>query len=162
MPDVKSLVIGVVILGSVLTALGQDECCPSRAFMTSIEGWFFHNNTYLGLSYWTNERSSTSIAIGPGAPLVLQLKAATSFRKTCVIDIRFFGILGLPLGAELNWQTLDLGVGVELCLPSIPEFALEIGGGFYLHHYKRCSYWNGCWWAWASGTFTLLSLKAYF
>lgn len=159
---VKSLVICAVVLGSTLSTLGQEECCPSRAFTTSIEGWFLHDSTYLGLSYWTSEKSSISIAIGPGTPLVLCLKAASAFRKSCIFDVRFFGIFGLPLEASMTWQTFDLGVSVELCFPSLPEIALEVGGGFYLHHYYQCYWWDGCEWKWASGTFTLLSLKAYF
>lgn len=132
--------------------LGQDECCPDRTHSTSLEGWFLHNGTYIGFTYWTSNKSNTSLAIGPGAPLILRIKAATLLRQTCTFDIHLLGILGLPLGTEMSWQNLDLGVGAELCFLSVPEFAIEIAGGFYLYHYRG---------SWGSGTFTLLCFKLY-
>lgn len=137
------------LLGAAMAGMAQEECCPDRARAISIEGWFLHNSTHIGVGYWLNSKTNLSLAIAPGAPLVLAGKVTSVVEQVCIFDLHLLAILRLPLPA-VNWQTLGLGASLEFCFPGVPEFAFEIGGGIYLSLPD-----------WTSGMFSLLTVKFY-
>jgi len=42
---------------------------------------------------------------------------------------------GIPVGGNLDWQLVDLSLGLELGLPDLPELTLMVGVGVSLVHY---------------------------
>lgn len=156
------VLLTISVLGGVLPAVAQGNCCPDRVGATSIEGWFLHNNAHLSIGFWPNAATYTGVGVAPGSPIILDVKVARIIRQACTSNIYIGAILMLPLVQAMNWQTLNLGISVEFCSPRLPNFALEIGVGFYISHYLVCHWYKGCWWEWSGGAFTFFALKYYF
>ena len=148
-------------------ALGSEECVdltPER--VSGIGGWLVHGDMGLSIRLWASETSGLEVCIlaptGRGRPWVLG-KSLQRLLDTCYLDGYVALGAGVPVGGSIDWQRIDLSLGLELGLPDVAEITLLLEVGLSLVHYYRCYWWwDGCEWRWQSERFSGIGFQYYF
>jgi len=131
--------IGVLVL-ALVAGLGQaaEECVDYTPLRTSgVGGWLLHGDLGMSVRLWASEKSGVEFCFlapsGGGRPWALG-RLLHRLIDTCYLDGYFSLGAGIPVGGSIDWQVVDLSVGVKLNLPEIPEFTFGRGAPLERNH----------------------------
>ena len=153
----------VAALGvTFIAGLGQaaEECVDYTSLRTSgVGGWLLHGDLGMSVRLWASEKSGLEFCFlapsGGGRPWALG-RSLHRLIDTCYLDGYFSLGAGIPVGGSIDWQLVDLSVGVELNLPDLPELTFMVEVGVSLVHY----YYYG--WHWRSQGISGVGFAYYF
>lgn len=133
-----ALVVATVVLGAAL-GWAAEKCVDFTPERTSgVGGWLLHGDLGMSVRLWASEKSGLEFCFlapsGGGRPWVLG-RSLHRLVDTCYLDGYFSLGGGIPVGGNIDWQLIDVSVGLELNLPDLPELTFLLEVGVSLVHY---------------------------
>lgn len=159
--------LAVVLLLALIPmgALSQDhgEGCTdfTAERITGIGGWLAHGDIGLSMRIWSSETSGLEVcffAPTGGGRLWVLAKLLHRLIDTCYLDGYLVIGGGIPVGGSIDWQLINVSIGLEWGLPDLPELTFILEAGMSLvHHYH---WYYG--WRWRSQVVSGIGFQYYF
>ena len=161
-----------VVLLLVLVPVGalsqeREEGCtdfPAER-ITGIGGWFAHRDIGLSMRLWASEKSGLEacfLAPTGGGRLWVLAKSLHRLIDTCYLDGYLAIGGGIPVGGNIDWQLIDVSIGLEWGLPDLAELTFILEVGVSLVHYYHCDYWSCSWRLRSEGSTGIRFFQYYF
>jgi len=161
----KKALLSLMLLGVVVIALGQEECCPDRTHMVGVGlSWILPNDVFITARFWLSNRSAIELSLmEPIFHGFTQVRVSTVriVNDFCIVRVYLFGGLTLPVG-NLNWQRIDGLLGIEWCVNQ--DLTFDFTGPLYFLNYWACPGppWDPrCGWYQQWGTLFTLGFRYY-